>query len=210
MTLYDLYLYATRDRYTCDAEPPGTQHHWESDGKQHIKQTDGSWPVVGSKEDSYTKEHNSSSKKNKKHKEKETNKHPLSGMIHSPELDKQQQGKGKEREQPNDIHLKHDTDILLPDQTMGVMPKGTEIKDVVCIAEGKRILEVQGLIKTYLLQNGKETQVKDWEKFAGNANVKYNGRVTFSEVHWYRGKNIGIVKMKVKNLAPREKNNGRR
>lgn len=34
-----------------DADKPGTVNHWKSDNKDHRKQSDGTWPVVGSSDD---------------------------------------------------------------------------------------------------------------------------------------------------------------
>lgn len=45
-----------RNKYTKDTDKPGTVKHWSSDDKDHRKQPDGSWPVVGSKEDKIGKE----------------------------------------------------------------------------------------------------------------------------------------------------------
>lgn len=51
MTLADQFDSFKEYGYVLDADPPGTINHWDSDGQDHRKQSDGSWPVVGSKED---------------------------------------------------------------------------------------------------------------------------------------------------------------
>lgn len=55
MTLIKQFESIKRYGYVCDAEP-GDISHWDSDDKDHRKQPDGKWPVVGSEEDKIGKE----------------------------------------------------------------------------------------------------------------------------------------------------------
>lgn len=60
MTLTEQFEQFKLYGYVCDAAPSqtGDISHWKSDDKDHIKQPDGKWPVVGSKEDKISKKEN--------------------------------------------------------------------------------------------------------------------------------------------------------
>lgn len=78
------------------------------------------------------------------------------------------------------------------------MKQGTYVTGVKVIAKGKKIREVNRLIETYRLPNGKKTLAKDWMKMRGTA-VVTDGKIEhIGEVHWYQCKNIGKVEWKVK------------
>lgn len=55
MTLDGMFESLKNNGFVRDSEP-GDVHHWDSDDKDHRKQPDGSWPVVGSEEDKIKEE----------------------------------------------------------------------------------------------------------------------------------------------------------
>lgn len=80
--------------------------------------------------------------------------------------------------------------------------QGSTVTGVKVIAQGEKIREVQRLVNTYTLSDGKFTSIKDWYKVRGTAIVT-NGNDIYknSEVHWYQCENIGKVEMKLKVLG---------
>ena len=77
--------------------------------------------------------------------------------------------------------------------------KGSTVTGVKIIASGEKIREVQRLIKSFPLPNGKLTDAKEWVKCRGTAIIT-NGTETFvnCEIHWYQCANIGKIDFKVK------------
>jgi len=76
--------------------------------------------------------------------------------------------------------------------------EGTTVTGVKILYKGEKIKDVNRLIKTYKLQNGEETKVKDWIKARGTAIIKHSEKEFKAEIHWYQCKNIGKVEFKVK------------
>lgn len=175
MTLLDLYLAAKRDRYTCDAEPPGKVKHWESDDKDHRKQSDGSWPVVGSAKDTFKKDKQNGQRNGfnkadnarqrrfeQTHKQTKTgNRNPLDNKeLRRPPLDV-----------VKDIPLKCHKGTLL---------KGQQIEHRVSIARGKGIDCVNVLCKKF-----NKPDIDKWSKEKGVAYVLKGKRIVLKEIHFY-------------------------
>ena len=77
--------------------------------------------------------------------------------------------------------------------------KGSTVTGVKVIASGEKIRDIQRLITSNPLPNGRQTEAQDWYKCRGTA-VITNGEETFihCEIHWYQCENIGKVEFKFK------------
>ena len=76
--------------------------------------------------------------------------------------------------------------------------KGSTVTDVKVIASGEKIREVQRLIESFPLPNGKLTEAKDWLKCRGTAIITNGLEEKLTEIHWYQCENIGKVEFKEK------------
>ena len=77
--------------------------------------------------------------------------------------------------------------------------QGSTVTGVKVIAQGKKIREVQRLIKEYPLPNGEFTKAEDWYKVRGTAVITDGVEEKIKEIHWYQCENIGKVEYKYKN-----------
>ncbi|MGH9845899.1 MAG: hypothetical protein ACREEM_44910 [Blastocatellia bacterium] len=70
----------------------------------------------------------------------------------------------------------------------------SQITDIEIIAVGSKILDLEGLRKTY--GRGR------WRKLKGFARVRFldDGEEFEAELHWYEAHGIGKVEMKIKEL----------
>lgn len=81
----------------------------------------------------------------------------------------------------------------------GVIRKGSDVEGVAVIARGSQIREVDRLIATHKLPDGKSTRASDWTKRAAMANVTDDkGATRKAEVHYYQADGIGKVEFKIK------------
>lgn len=78
------------------------------------------------------------------------------------------------------------------------LKQGSTVTGVKVIAQGKKIREVQRLIKDYPLPDGTYTEAKNWYKVRGTALVTDGITEFFGEIHWYQCENIGKVEYKLK------------
>ena len=76
--------------------------------------------------------------------------------------------------------------------------KGSTVTGVKVIASGEKIREVQRLIESFPLPNGKLTEAKDWLKCRGTAIITNGLEEKLTEIHWYQCENIGKVEFKEK------------
>ena len=75
---------------------------------------------------------------------------------------------------------------------------GSQVTGIKVIAQGEKIREVQRLIKSYPLSNGKFTKVEDWYKVRGTAVITDGTKEIITEIHWYQCENVGKVEYKTK------------
>lgn len=87
--------------------------------------------------------------------------------------------------------------------------EGTYVTKIKTIAAGKEIRDIQRLIETYTLPNGKLTKPDDWKKMRGEAIITDGENDWLVEVHWYQGKNVGKVEWKVKRRFGRVRGDGK-
>lgn len=84
---------------------------------------------------------------------------------------------------------------------------GSMVTGVKVIAQGKKIREVQKLIKKYPLPNGELTKPEDWYKVRGTAVITDGTDVFINcEIHWYQCDNIGKVDFKIKKWGDKIEN----
>ena len=103
----------------------------------------------------------------------------------------------------NPVTFKKDTPIT--NDAGWYIPAGSRLENAKSIARAEGIDEVRLLVDNYLLPGGKKTNVKDWEKIAGNTDLTKNGKKRRAHVHGYRAKGVGKVKMKRVNWLPPKK-----
>lgn len=72
----------------------------------------------------------------------------------------------------------------------------TYVEDVLVIAAGDKIREVNRLIKEYPISKDMLTKVNDWYKVRGRAIVTDGKKEQSREIHWYQAKNVGKVEFK--------------
>jgi hypothetical protein len=93
-----------------------------------------------------------------------------------------------------DIHVK--ADIALDEGF--TLQKGATLTAVKVMAAGSKIDDVNRLVQTYMLPNGKPTNPQDWEKVRGTALVTKGTIIKTADIHWYQCKNIGKKEHKIK------------
>lgn len=79
----------------------------------------------------------------------------------------------------------------------GIISKGNEITDVQVFAQGLGIDDIERLVSTYILPNGKTTDKNDWQKVKGFTRIDSS----LAEIHWYQCQNVGKVEFKIKRFV---------
>ncbi|MDQ8734252.1 hypothetical protein [Paenibacillus sp. LHD-38] len=92
----------------------------------------------------------------------------------------------------NNIYLKEK--IFIP-ETEYFIPEKSTITGVVVIAQGKKIDDINRLMKTYKFKN---PAIEDWKKVRGTVIVEKGSKRKKAEIHWYQCKNVGKVEFKIK------------